>query len=43
MFILLSEVHEFFICDSPLNFTDFVQNEHRMHAKQTEHNEIGAQ
>ncbi len=32
--ILLSEVHELLLCDSPLNFTDFVQNE-RMHQTQS--------
>ncbi len=35
--ILLSEVHELLLCDSPLNFTDFVSNEHRRaDARQTD-------
>jgi len=41
--ILLSDVHEILLCDSPLNFTDLVLNaRRRAHAPNTERNEIGA-
>ncbi len=40
--ILLSDVQDLLICDSPRNFIDLILNV-PPHAKQTELNEIGAQ
>ncbi len=43
--ILLSDMHKLLLCDSPLNSQTWfwTHTAARMHVKQTERNEIGAQ